>query len=186
MRVAAARAAWHRWLTSAGPWSTWSVCPALLSPGLAELALASERLAPGPEFEEQLAESLRSETRGTLVLLDIDPALGVQTAATLYRHALAHPVLVLPRWPYARAVLPVESLVEALLRCAPQPAAAPPRLPHVVFVVDGARATPIHRRSRRDARADNRTQLGVHDLPNLRTLRARGIQRLVLLKRAPA
>jgi hypothetical protein len=157
----------------------WSVCPALLSPGRAELARSSAAALPDPGLGAALAEQLRAAGRGTLVLLDLDPVLGVQLAARLYEHSLAHAVLVLPRWPYARAVLPVDTLVDALLRHAPEPSPASRRLPHVAFVVDGARATPIHGRSRRDPRADNRTHLAVHDLPDLRTLRARGIERVV-------
>lgn len=163
----------------------WSVCPALLSPHAEDVELPSGGPSPGAGLGESLAQALHHQPRATLVLLDLDPVLGVQTAAMLYRHGLAHPVLVLPRWPYDRAVLPVEALVDHLLRCAPEPG-PPRRLPHVAFVLDGARGTRIPYRSRRDPRADNRTQLGVHDLPDLRTLQARGIQRILVLRFAPA
>jgi hypothetical protein len=48
----------------------------------------------------------------------------------------------------------------------------------VVFVLDAEREVSI-RRPRGDPRADNRYALAIGDLPNLATLRAAGIQRLI-------
>jgi hypothetical protein len=112
---------------------------------------------------------------GALCVLDLDPVLGVQTAAQLADRA--HPVLLLPRWPYAEAILPTAELLATLLREAHhlQPRG---RMPNAVFVVDGQRSTSVPERAPDDPRADNRTVLTPFELPNLATLRARGITRI--------
>jgi hypothetical protein len=92
---------------------------------------------------------------------------------------VAHPVLVLPRWPYAEAVLPCADLLACLLaasRTLPRP--APEHLPSVLFVLDAKRNTPLRNRGPGDRRADNRYHSATLDLPDLRALRARGIQRI--------
>jgi hypothetical protein len=116
---------------------------------------------------------------GVLCVLDLEPILGVQVAARLATRA--HPVLLLPRWPYGEAVLPCNTLAATLLaeaRALPPPS----RLPNVVFVLDGQRGKPIPNRSRYDQPADNRHMLSIFELPDLKTLRARGIGRIHLVK----
>jgi hypothetical protein len=112
---------------------------------------------------------------GALCVLDLEPTLGVQTAARLSRWA--HPVLVLPRWPYAEAILPTAELLTTVMREAHHLHTAE-RLPNAVFVVDGQRSTSVPERSQNDPRADNRHVLTPFELPNLATLRARGIERI--------
>ena len=117
------------------------------------------------------------------MVIDLEPILGVRVAAELNRRQLANVVLVLPRWPYAQAVLPVDGLVAALVETSPSvgPVDAPT---NVVFVVDAVRERPIGRRAVSDRRADNRYRLAASDLPNLATLLGAGIRRLVKIGRA--
>jgi hypothetical protein len=115
------------------------------------------------------------EPGGALCVLDLEPMLGVQLAARLAD--VAHPVLVLPRWPYAEAVLATGHLKAVLLDEARRLPSGEQRLSSVVFVLDALRSAPIRRR-RADRRADNRYTLAVADLPDLRTLRQRGIRRI--------
>jgi hypothetical protein len=119
------------------------------------------------------------EEGGVACALDLEPSLGVALAAELQVRRLAHPVLMLPRWPYQEAVLPVNELLHALLRGARRIAADSGRLSNVVFVLDGERATLLPDRPPDDPRADNRHWLSSADLPNLATLRARGIRRVI-------
>lgn len=110
------------------------------------------------------------------MLLDLAPVLGVQIAARLSERGLAHVVLVLPRWPYADAVLPTQELTRTLIdesiRLAPNVQAT-----NAVFVVDAERLKPVTRKPA--AQADNRYRLSPADLPNLQALRTRGIRRVV-------
>jgi hypothetical protein len=55
-------------------------------------------------------------------------------------------------------------------------------LPNVAFVLDADRGRPVPRRLRTDPRADNRYTLSPADLPDLKSLRARGIQKIITLK----
>jgi hypothetical protein len=181
VQLATARRAWHRWQAAAGPWQGWSICPALLSPELENLA----RHAPPPHGPaNRLAEAISPllEPGGALCLLDLDPLLGVQTAARLT--ALAHPVLVLPRWPYARAVLPTARLTSTLVAESHHLPAPGDRRPNVVIVLDADRARPMPNRRPDDPRADNRHTLTTFELPDLRALRSRGITRIHRCQRA--
>jgi hypothetical protein len=165
---------WQRWLASAGPWQGFGVCATLLSPNVEQIAPRSPRQRPSQAFIDRLASAL---ARGcTMCVLDIDPGLGVQAAARLA--PLAYPVLVMPRWPYPRAVLPVDCLIGALLEESRRlPAPAPTS--NVVFVLDGQRSSV---RARQDDRADNRHTLAVFEMPTLKTLRERGIQRVLVVR----
>jgi hypothetical protein len=173
-----ALAAWRRWQRAAGPWQGWTQCPTLLSPFVDEI---NPRRAPGRRRAVHLASSLTEtlQSGGVLCLLDLEPTLGVRVAAQLSRVRLAHPVLVLPRWPYADALLGSDRLLTALLDESRRLPNLDGRLDNVVFVVDAERARLVPDRSVRDPRADNRHGLFTFDLPNLATLRARGIQRVV-------
>jgi hypothetical protein len=76
----------------------------------------------------------------------------------------------------------VDELVDALVSQARQ-LTTDEQLPNVVFVLDAERSQPIVRRSQRDPRADNRYRLSVADLPDLASLRKRGIRQVVKLAR---
>jgi hypothetical protein len=169
----AALAAWQRWLAAAGPWRGFSSCPTLLSPELEHITPRTPSTQRADALAARLAPTLSRP--GVLCVLDVDPIVGVQVAARLAH--VAYPVLVLPRWPYADAVLPVDGLLGALFdesqRLPPSPASA-----SVVFVLDGERGS-LTTRARVDRRADNRHTLPIFDLPTLATLRIRGIQRVV-------
>ncbi len=166
--------AWRRWQAAAGPWQGWSICPTLLSPGAAALPRVQPHRDPRTK---QLATAIRPwlERGGTLCVLDLDPVLGVAIAARVAD--VAHPVLVLPRWPYAEAILPTESLLAILLaesRTLPRV----DRLASVLFVLDADRSRPVPRRKLSDSRADNRVAPASFELPDLKTLRARDIRRI--------
>jgi hypothetical protein len=175
MRLSRARLAWRRWQAAAGPWRGWSVCPALLAPETADI---TPRRSPRPAAK-RIAASLASnlEQRGTAFIIDLEPVLSVNVAARLNQLGLANAVLVLPRWPYQRAILPVDALLHCLVSQAPRLVVED--LPNVAFVLDAERTRPVPHRPRSDARADNRYRLTVADLPNLTALRARGINRIV-------
>jgi hypothetical protein len=115
----------------------------------------------------------------TALVIDLNPVLGVRLAASLSRPGTSNVVIILPRWPHALAILPTDTLISALIEesanvC--QPAAAQ----HVIFVLDGERSRRV-RRPTTDPRIDNRYDLAVADLPNLRQLQAAGIERIVKL-----
>jgi hypothetical protein len=175
MKLAAARHAWERWQAAAGPWQGWSVCPTLLSPEL-------ESIEPRPPRRSNKAANFAArlppllETPGTLCLLDLEPTLGVQVAARLAH--IAHPVLLIPRWPYRQAVLPVEHLAWTLVNESHRLPGPAERRPNVVFVLDAERSRPLPNRPRADPRTDNRHHLSAFELPDLRTLRERGITRI--------
>jgi hypothetical protein len=173
---------WARWQAAAGPWLGWSVCPSLLAPEadtirpVAEQQVQATAKARASRLADQLAAAL-GENGGVLVLLDLEPVLGVHVAARLNHARVANAVLVLPRWPYRQAILPVDGLLHALVTQARQ-LSEETQLPNVVFVCDAARARPINNRPISDQRADNRYRLLASDLPNLAALRTRGIRRI--------
>lgn len=182
MRVSAARRAWDRWQACAGPWQGWSVCPALLAPGLDEVADPPRVARPAArELATNLAGSL--DHGGVLVVLDLEPILGVHIAALLNEWRVANGVVVLPRWPYRHAILPVDGLVHALVEQARRLTPAQ-QLPNAVFVLDAERTHPVARRPASDERADNRYRLLAADLPNLTALRAHGIREVRKVCRA--
>jgi hypothetical protein len=174
VKLSAARRAWDRWQAAAGPWQGWTVCPALLAPEIETVAPRVARARPQVRALVSGIAPLLSE--GTLCVVDLDPLIGVQVAARLA--PLAHPVLLLPRWPYARAVLPVDRLLGAIITESRRLPRASTRLGSVVFVLDSQRSRAVPGRLPTDPRADNRYHLAAFDLPDLRTLRARGIRRI--------
>jgi len=172
-------AAWERWQAAAGPWRGWAVCPLLRQPELERAAAhARRRQGRAGELYQDLREAL-SNRGGTAVVLDLEPVVGVEVAARLNRDRIAHPVLVLPRWPYAEAILPFERLLDSLTAGARLLTTPGERLANVVFVLDAERNTPVPRRTAMDRRADNRFRLSTGDLPTLRDLRSGGIGRVV-------
>jgi hypothetical protein len=179
------RRAWERWQRAAGPWRRWGICPALLVP---DTNGASEAASPSGDVPARLARQ-RAQTLaigmaahlrdgGTAVVVDLEPVLGVHVAAELNRRRLAQPVLILPRWPYREAVLPVDTLVPALIDRSRHLVLLEQAM-NVVFVLDALRSQPVTRRKKTDPRADNRYQLSAADLPNLATLRRAGITRVL-------
>jgi hypothetical protein len=174
---------WARWQAAAGPWQGWSVCPSLLAPEATHIApVAARAVRPtAKRLADYLAGSMR-EGEGILALLDLEPVLGVHVAAQLNQWHLANAVLVLPRWPYRHAILPVDGLLHALVTLATR-LSTEARLPNVVFVCDASRSRPVPNRPTPDARADNRYRLLASDLPNLATLRAHGIRRIEKISR---
>ena len=149
----------------------------------------SQAAAPTLNFAVERFEYISSDADNGLLRLTgqwgdepgaEEPSLAVHVAARLNELQLANAVLVLPRWPYRQAVLPADGLLHSLMPQAGRLLAHGP-LANVAFVLDAERSRPIPRRARSDPRADNRYKLAVADLPNLATLRARGICRVVKL-----
>jgi hypothetical protein len=165
--------AWSRWQAAAGPWKLWSVCPLLCVPDADDIEPRAAEHPRAAALATELASTVQKG--GVLVLLDLEPNLGVQVAARLNALRLANTVLLLPRWPYREALLPVERLLHSLLSESRRLAPEQP-LPNVAFVLDADRAAPEMGRSAVDRRADNRYRLSPADLPNLATLRASGIR----------
>jgi hypothetical protein len=159
------------------------VCPSLLAPEADHIApVAAHTVAAKAErLAHYLAGPMR-ERQGVLVLLELEPVLGLHVAAQLNQWHLANAVLVLPRWPYRRAILPVDGLLHTLVTQAPR-LSTEADLPNVVFVCDAVRSRPVPNRPVPDARADNRYHLLASDLPNLATLRAHGIRRIEKISR---
>jgi hypothetical protein len=189
VQLSLARAAYRRWQAAAGPWQGWTICPALLSPELEEITprpIARDALTRVQAISDRLAAGLRRPERAdidipagwTMLQIELDPSLGVLVAARLHQLGLAHPLLILPRWPYATAVLPTDTLLGALLRGAEQ-VGAPPDDHHLCLVLDADRERQVVDRPADDPRADNRYRLSLNDLPDLSALRRRGITRLV-------
>ena len=174
--------AWRRWQAAAGPWRGYAVCPSLMCFSPEETHLGTSSTGPSPRVGELGDVENLFAPGPTALVVDLDPRMGVRWAADISRQRLAHVVLVLPRWPHVDAVLPCGELVTVL--------AATSRwlhdvsAPSVVFVLDGERRKTIAPRSKRDEKVDNRYDITAGDLPNLRTLRAAGIQRIVKLTRA--
>jgi hypothetical protein len=174
------RRAWERWQAAAGTWKGWSVCPALIAPEGDEVQRRSARRPAAEHIAAALAAEL--EEGGVLVAIDLEPSLGVHVAARLNQRRLANAVLVLPRWPYRQAILPVEELIDALVSQAARLGGAE-NLPNVAFVFDAERSRRVPNRATTDPRADNRSRLATADLPDLRTLRQRGIRKVIKLGR---
>jgi hypothetical protein len=166
-------AVWRRWQAAAGPWRGYVVCPALQVGTLPLIPFANR---PVPSAEPLFGSA------PTAVIVDLDPVVGVKLAASMSQGGRAHVVLVLPRWPHTQAVLPSEQLLSTLVVTS-RWLTQPPHAAHVMFVVDAERRKDIAPRPARDARVDNRYDLIAGDLPNLQTLRAAGIQRIVKVTR---
>jgi hypothetical protein len=173
VQLSTARRAWDRWQACAGPWKLWSTCPALLAPGLDQVTPRRVERPSARELATNLAGSLQHG--GVLVVLDLEPILGVHIAALLNEWRVANAVVLVPRWPYRQAILPVDGLVHALVGQARR-LTREEHLPNVAFVLDAERSRLVARRSASDQRADNRYRLGASDLPNLAALRAHGIR----------
>jgi len=138
--------------------------------------------SPGSERPREVPDVASALAGGpTALVLDLSPVLGVNIAADLSARLLAHVVLVLPRWPHPEAVLPTRELMATLVESS-RDVRSNVSTPSVVFVLDGERSCSI-RRPRADPRVDNRYDLSVGDLPNLRQLRDAGIQRVVKVSR---
>jgi hypothetical protein len=157
------------------------VCPALLAPWPAQLARrAPADVRPDPT-DDLVAELDRGLQHGhTLLLLDLEPLLAVRVAARLNQLRVANAVLVVGRWPYAQAVLPVDRLVHCLIAEAAR-LGVEEQLPNVAFVLDNQRDCALPKRPAADPRADNRYRLAAGDLPDLKALRARTIERVLKL-----
>jgi hypothetical protein len=149
------------------------VCPTLLAPGLEEVTPRRVQTPAALELATTLAASLQHG--GVLVVLDLEPILGVRIAALLNQWRLANGVLLLPRWPYRHAILPVDGLVQALVEEARRLSPAQ-RLPNVAFVLDAERTRQVGSRAMRAQQTDNRYRLAAADLPNLAALRANDIR----------
>jgi hypothetical protein len=175
VRLSTTRRAWARWQAAAGLWQGWSVCPALLAPETADITPVR---SPRPAAERIAAELTSTlQAPGTAIVIDVEPVLGVHVAARLNQLRLANAVLLLPRWPYERAILPVDGLLHGLVSLSERLCAED--LPNVAFVLDAERSLAVPHRGVNDERADNRYRLTVADLPNLAALRARGIHKVV-------
>jgi hypothetical protein len=170
--------AWERWQAAAGPWQGWSMSPLLLAHDAHRRTPREDQPRTRRAFAiaDELAASLRDGGSG--ILLDLEPVLGVHVAAQLNERQLAHAVVVIPRWPYAEAVLPTDELIGTLIAQSKRLSASPD-LRNVAFVLDAQRNTSIAPRPPTDSRADNRYRLAVVDLPSLAQLRASGIQRVL-------
>jgi hypothetical protein len=138
-----------------------------------------------PAAAKRLAVALARDldAAGTAVVLDLEPVLGIHVASQLHRQRLAHVVLVLPRWPYAEAILPVGRLIASLVHQSRHLEAAED-LPNVVFVLDAERNQTAPHRPSSDPRTDNRYRLSAADLPDLAVLRRAGIHRVLKLLHA--
>ena len=170
------RQAWRRWQAAAGSWQGWSVCPTLCAPGLKGVRPRHEERPHAQRLADALAQQM--ENGRAAAVLDIDPLLGIAVGAALNRRGIANVVLLIARWPYAQAVLPVDGLVDALITES-RSLTRDRELPNVVFVLDAERSKNIPSRSASDPRADNRYRLSASDLPPLAALRARGIGRVI-------
>jgi hypothetical protein len=184
--------AWDAWEAAAGPWRRWSVCLPLLGPGLDELpnperlgrrrhadrrttkllASLSSQLSPAVEPGAELA------VEPTLLILDLQPELGLRLAAAMNRQGLARPLLLLGRWPYAEAVLPAWPVVDTAM-AESRGLRADVSAQHVVAVLDGQRTLACPDRPADDPRADNRYQLAPQDLPDTEARLARGIRQVI-------
>src|SRR5262249_37352232 len=74
-------AAWQRWQAAAGPWRAWSICPALLSPEADLVQPRREWRPAAASIAEELAKAV--EQIGVLLLLDLEPILGLHVATRL-------------------------------------------------------------------------------------------------------
>ncbi len=158
------------------------MCPALLAPETQGITPRRSSRPTALGFAACLADAGGLGGGGTALILDLEPSLGVCIAARLNELRVANAVLLLPRWPYRKAVLPVAELLDSLVSQAAR--LTPGNLRNVTFVLDAERSRAVPHRSRRDIRADNRYRLSVADLPNLSALRARAITKVVKLSAA--
>jgi hypothetical protein len=156
------------------------VCPALVAPEAADIILRASPRPVADDIAARLTSSL--DQSGTAIVLDVEPILGIHIAARLNQRRLANAVLLLPRWPYQHAILPVDGLLDSLVGRAT--GLTDGEWTNVAFVLDAERNRALVRRTRHDERADNRYRLTAADLPNLAALRARGITRVVKLSTA--
>jgi hypothetical protein len=117
---------------------------------------------------------------GTCLLVDLAPALGISIAGALYARGLAHPLVLLPRWPYASAILDAAEPLWALRQSVPPGAVNIPSR-NVCIVIDAEHQRGAAAQTRDPKRVDNRYQLTPHDFPSLSDLRARDIRRIVRL-----
>ena len=174
--------AWERWQTAAGPWRAWAICPALVLPEPFAVGGDGSKVQQLTEKSLRLSVELEASlpgNGGTAVIADLDPLLGVNVAAHLNQLQLANAVLVLPRWPYDEAILPITEMVAVLIQTSQTLKAT--AASNVVFVLDAERKRSIRNRPESDPRADNRYDLTLADLPNMKTLRAAGVQRIIKL-----
>ena len=86
------RRAWSRWQAAAGPWKGWNVCPLLCVPGADDIEAQRADSPHAAALATELAPTLTHG--GFLVLLDLEPNLGVQVAARLNGLRLANAVLL--------------------------------------------------------------------------------------------
>lgn len=137
------------------------------------------------QIAAELTEKMHSvlTEAGTCLLVDLDPAIGISMAGALYAHGFAHPLVVLPRWPYASAILDAAEPLWALSQSVPTALVNIPS-GNVCIVIDAQRQTGPPSRRRDPRRVDNRYQLTPHDFPSLSDLRARDIRRVVRLCRS--
>jgi hypothetical protein len=156
------------------------MCPALVAPEVADITAHLAARPAAAHIADSLASTLRRA--GTAMVIDLEPVLGVHVAARLNELRLANAVLLLPRWPYQQAILPVDGLLHGLVSLSTK--LVNEDLPNVAFVLDAERSQPVPHRARDDRRADNRYRLTVADLPNLAALRARGIRTIVKISSA--
>lgn len=172
--------AWERWQAAAGPWRGWAACHVLAAPEIDGVEAIASPVPPsaGP-LTEQACHLL--QRGGTAILLDLEPILGITIAAHINATRLAHAVLVLPRWAYSEAVLPVNTLLWTLVDTSGA-LSNHIEMTNVVFVLDAERNQQVVR-PKRDPRADNRYALSAGDLPNLARLQERGIARVVKITR---
>ena len=124
----------------------------------------------------ELSESLRTD--GTALLLELEPSLGVQVAARLHQQQLAYVVLVLPRWPHAGAILPIDQLVATLVVESRRLASKTEKFRNLAIVLDSERQQRINRPAN-DPRIDNRYRVSEGELPKLTELRSAAIRRVV-------
>jgi hypothetical protein len=156
------------------------VCPALVALEAADIILRASQRPVADDIAASLTSSL--DQSGTAIVLDVEPILGIHIAARLNQRRLANAVLLLPRWPYQHAILPVDGLLDSLVSRAT--GLTDGEWTNVAFVLDAERNRALVRRTGHDERADNRYRLTAADLPNLAALRARGINRVVKLSTA--
>lgn len=181
MQLNQARRIWESWLAAAGTWQGWSVCPLLSSPEI-------DAIEPRPpstttqRITAELTEKIQSELSdsATCLLVDLDPPIGISMAGALYAGGFARPLVLLPRWPYASAILDAREPLWALSQSVPRGVVHIPS-GNVCIVIDAQRQSSVPTDRRNSRRVDNRYQLMPHDFPSLSDLRARGIRRIVRL-----
>jgi hypothetical protein len=169
---------------AAGPWRGWAICPALVIRDVESTRRVHRQDRLSTVFVDEVASSLAESH--TAVVLDLEPDLGAAMAARLHQLRLAHAVLVLPRWPYTHAILPTDELITTLIRESRRLETSQLDLPNVAFVLDCERSKSVPQRPKHDPCADNRYTLSAADLPDLKSLRERGIRRVLKIAYGPA